>query len=233
MLRIKSTTYIKYRKRQSCPMRLVSSVVDLPLRGQDAYAISDSMLVVADGVGSWDDRGVNAGIWSHMLVSEIILSDPDIPDTETLLEILRHSVARTRAPGTSTLTLLAMDPSTGTAIAYNLGDSVWWHIRDGRVINRSRLTVHGHDVPYQIGRNPDMSLANDSIEDGITTRLRLRTDDYLVLASDGITKLLDDTDLVDMLSDEEPALAALLLSEVIEDIGIEDDTTVIISRIYE
>ena len=36
-----------------------------------------------------------------------------------------------------------------------------------------------------------MSMSNDSVEDGVTTRLRLQIDDYIVLATDGVTKLMD------------------------------------------
>jgi protein phosphatase PTC7 len=33
--------------------------------GEDAFYISDSLLVVADGVGGWADSGVNPGLYSR------------------------------------------------------------------------------------------------------------------------------------------------------------------------
>ena len=32
--------------------------------GEDAYAVSDQLLVVADGVGGWGNQGVDPGLFS-------------------------------------------------------------------------------------------------------------------------------------------------------------------------
>jgi len=39
--------------------------------GEDAWYVSDDLLVVADGVGGWADEGVDAGLYSRRLVSDI------------------------------------------------------------------------------------------------------------------------------------------------------------------
>jgi len=44
---------------------------------------------------------------------------------------------------------------------------------------------------------------------------------------------MDGSDLAVTISRNEPAIGATLLSELINDLGIEDDTTVVVSRVYE
>jgi len=39
--------------------------------GEDAWYTSNNLLVVADGVGGWADEGVDAGLYSRRLVSDI------------------------------------------------------------------------------------------------------------------------------------------------------------------
>jgi len=39
--------------------------------GEDAWYESTDLLVVADGVGGWADEGVDAGLYSRRLVSDI------------------------------------------------------------------------------------------------------------------------------------------------------------------
>lgn len=39
--------------------------------GEDAYAITDTLISVADGVGGWADRGVDPGLFSKQLCKDI------------------------------------------------------------------------------------------------------------------------------------------------------------------
>jgi len=220
-------------------MRLNTSALDLPLRGHDAYAFSDRLLVVADGVGSWVDRGVDPSIWSHLLVSEIVMHDGYPATQQQLMATLTQSVARCRAPGSSTLTLVVIHPSESHALAYNLGDSRWWHIRDGSVLSRSRDRMHAPNFPYQIGRNPDLSISHDNVSDGHVRTLDIRIGDRLVLASDGLIKLMDSQELATLVSDEEPAVAVGLLDEILSDLrtssdyALRDDISVIVAEVVE
>ena len=40
--------------------------------GEDGYWASDSLLVVADGVGGWADRGIDPGKYAKQLVHNIV-----------------------------------------------------------------------------------------------------------------------------------------------------------------
>ena len=39
--------------------------------GEDAWVASHNLLVVADGVGGWANRGIDSGLFSKQLVSDI------------------------------------------------------------------------------------------------------------------------------------------------------------------
>jgi len=219
-------------------MEFRASGVDLPLSGHDAYAFSPTTLVVADGVGSWSQRGVDPAIWSHMLVSEIALTVDSVVDEEELLDGLRTAVARCRAAGSSTLTMVAIN-GPDTALAYNLGDSSWWHIRDGSIIGRSTEMLHGPNRPFQVGRDLDMSMVSDHVDDGETRLLELVLGDRIVLVSDGLTKLLDPSDLAAIVQDEDPAIAASLLMEIMTDlrngsyVHLRDDITALVAEVVQ
>lgn len=121
-------------------MRFSCSALDMPLHGHDAFAFSSTTLVVADGVGSWTDRDVDPAIWSHMLVSEVIMNQDADDDPDSILDNLFRAVARCRAPGSSTLVVAVMEPDGPHALLYNLGDSSWWQVRDSQIIARSRIS---------------------------------------------------------------------------------------------
>jgi len=50
--------------------------------GEDAADSSDNILVVADGVGGWADRGVNPGIFSGYLTRYLVDQSQDDPAME-------------------------------------------------------------------------------------------------------------------------------------------------------
>ena len=48
--------------------------------GEDAWAVSSNLLVVADGVGGWEERGIDAGLFSRALVKDIKANVDKNPD---------------------------------------------------------------------------------------------------------------------------------------------------------
>jgi serine/threonine protein phosphatase PrpC len=209
----------------------------MPLHGHDAFAFSSTTLVVADGVGSWTDRDVDPAIWSHMLVSEVIMNQDADDDPDSILDNLFRAVARCRAPGSSTLVVAVMEPDGPHALLYNLGDSSWWQVRDSQIIARSRDLLHGPNQPYQVGRNQDLSMIGDSVDEGRFDRLDLVVGDRLVLATDGLSKLLDSDQIAEASSIGDPAVATSLMAEVLEDLRdhanrmLRDDITVLVAEV--
>ena len=79
--------------------------------GEDAILTKDNILVIADGVGGWNDHGIDAGLYSKNLCQIISsLFDRsrayyiDHPD-----ELLKISVSYNTLPGSSTITIITLN----------------------------------------------------------------------------------------------------------------------------
>ena len=78
--------------------------------GEDAYFASDSLLVVADGVGGWANRGIDAGLYSKSLVWYI--SDKHEKNKAAELKnILVESVVDNYEIGSTTCVIAKFDTS--------------------------------------------------------------------------------------------------------------------------
>ena len=191
-------------------------------------------MVLADGVGGWVSRGVDPALWSHVMVWEVSSAFQKIRDP---LLAVRTGLARCRLAGSCTLTCMALQES-GLVMAYNIGDSAWFHIRDGRILSRSTRTLReGSNTPRQLGRNPDGNLHGSDIpEDGTVDELEVVPGDLLVMTSDGVLSLIDPTTLADTLDiDDEPAIGLETLEALLTPlIAVEerhDDLTVLSARV--
>ena len=205
---------------------------------QDAWASGDSILVLADGVGSWDRHGVDPSLWSHVLVWEVSNSMNENPDGDDMVVPIRQALARCRLPGSSTLSAIRFFGDS--ARTYNLGDSFWMQIRDGRIVSRSVDTIHPSGTPRQLGRGLDGNLHGADIpDDGTSQKLQVVDGDTFIVASDGIRTIIDPRTLAETCS-AEPPVATEILQSLISDIldkmgadeGYHDDITVMVAR-YE
>ncbi|MDA8580477.1 SpoIIE family protein phosphatase, partial [bacterium] len=135
-----------------------------------------------------------------------------------------------------TLACLALQ-GDGRVIAYNIGDSAWLHVRDGRILSRSTRTLReGSKTPRQLGRNLDGNLHGSDIpEDGTIDELEVESGDLLVLTSDGVLSLIDAVTLADTLDiDEQPAIGLETLEALLIPLihsSPYDDLTVLSGRV--
>ena len=202
----------------------------------DAWSYSATSLIVADGVGGWSVRGIDPAIWAHVFMCQVAMcmatdeGDPDI------LQNINDAMARTRVCGSSTLSLINTNPITSKTIAYNIGDSCWFHIRNGMLIASSDATLHSPGFPFQLGRDED-GLVHDSLpEDGVITPLTLQEGDLVGVATDGLTKLLPLRLLSDYLSNDEDLEVSMgIMTATI--LGLDkvaqehDDITVVVAKV--
>ena len=98
--------------------------------GEDAFVISEELLTVADGVGGWNRKGVDPGIFARELSLRVwknyLLRREQVKRGVAaigLRDMLIQSVKETKAMGTCTYVMAWIDPKESLIETLNLGDS--------------------------------------------------------------------------------------------------------------
>ncbi|GLI62879.1 hypothetical protein VaNZ11_005635 [Volvox africanus] len=212
-----------YARRVSLPpgkvLQLRSSVCYLPhpdkvhYGGEDAHFITDyggGAIGVADGVGGWQESGVNPADYSRTLMqlARAYLEGKDIFED---LAASRHGVLvdprgaleaahmNTKVPGSATACIMQLDQSNSLLVAANLGDSGFVVIRDGRELVRSKPLQHYFDCPLQFGAFPEFVEATDTAEMADIYSIALRPGDVIVAGSDGLWDNCYVTEIISLL----------------------------------
>ncbi|GFR43171.1 hypothetical protein Agub_g4221 [Astrephomene gubernaculifera] len=168
--------------------------------GEDAHFISDfggGMIGVADGVGGWQESGVNPADYSRTLMqfARAYLEGKDIfaelaSSRQGVLIDPRGALdaahMNTKVPGSATACVLQLDQSSCTLVAANLGDSGFVVIRDGKELIRSKPLQHYFDCPLQFGAFPEFVEATDTADMADLYRIALRPGDVIVAGTDGL-----------------------------------------------
>jgi protein phosphatase PTC7 len=104
--------------------------------GEDAFVISEELLTVADGVGGWNRKGVDPGIFARELSLRVwnnyLLRREQVKkgaEAIGLRDMLIQSVKETKAMGTCTYVMAWIDPKESLIETLNLGDSGFLIIR--------------------------------------------------------------------------------------------------------
>lgn len=147
----------------------------------------------------------------------------------------------------TTLALLYIND--GKAIAYNIGDSRVYLFRKNKLIQLSedhtqtqRLVTMGllkksaaanhkdkHKLTQHLGIFPDELI----IEPYVSQEINIKRDDIFLLCSDGLTDMVSDDDIADILSDKQKGvenLANKLIEKTLEN-GGKDNVTVVLSKV--
>jgi serine/threonine protein phosphatase PrpC len=171
-------------------------------RGEDAYFASARALGVADGVGGWAEKGIDAGEYARALMvaaereCALHLSRGESPAPLAVLGAAHRSV---RLEGSSTAVLVVAGQD-GRVRLINVGDSgvqLWRRARlatpmplslaeAGRLWSCERtaeMTTHGFNFPKQLAARPDIS---DKPASGVQAEWGVVGGELLVAASDGV-----------------------------------------------
>lgn len=165
--------------------------------GEDAYFITEDgcTIGVADGVGGWNQLGVDPSLYSNSLMQhakEAAKIGVSIP-----LQILSIAYENSHPiTGSSTACILALNDNELQSA--NLGDSGFMVIRGNRIIHKTKEQQHSFNFPYQLGtgstdRPEHATVANITIEEG----------DIVVLGSDGLWDNLYDDQILEIVNSEE------------------------------
>ena len=160
---------------------------------------------VADGVGGWQDQGVDPSEFSHGLCGLMAgtahlhsMGEKGTLRPHLLLQTAYDAIiANPRIlAGGSTASLAVMD-DTGGMEAANLGDSAFLILGPGKVAHRSSIQIHAFNTPYQLSKVPAKMMAQHQIFGGgqhfsevpsqaDVSRHRVRHGDIVVFATDGV-----------------------------------------------
>lgn len=168
--------------------------------GEDAYFTSNvggGAIGIADGVGGWQESGVNPAEYSrtlmHMAKAYLERTDrfacpDDEPGTHNIdpRGALAAAHQHTKVPGSATACIVQLDQETGSLLAANLGDSGFLIIRDKKVLLRSRPLQHYFDCPLQFGAFPEFVEATDTAEQAEMYNVKLLPGDVIIAGTDGL-----------------------------------------------
>lgn len=120
--------------------------------------MSDTLIAVADGVGGWNDVGIDPALFSRELCNNVWEEFQTQRDKAVfrldLKSILVEAVKKTKNKGSSTFVMAGLDPEVqGIMKTINLGDSGFIIARpnaehDLELIYRSPDQLYGFDFPF-------------------------------------------------------------------------------------
>ncbi|CAL5220230.1 g2206 [Coccomyxa viridis] len=167
--------------------------------GEDAVFLSDDGLTfgLADGVGSWIESGVDAGIFARELMGNCESAAKQIAPSKTApMNILKNGFYDTKKMGSSTACILALEGAT--LHAANLGDSGFMVVRRNKVAFKSRSQQHQFNYPFQLGRGGRFPF--DSPAAAECYSVPLKEGDVIIAGTDGVWDNLFDPECAALVS---------------------------------
>ena len=217
----------------------------------------DSMLVrtdrglwaVADGMGGHD-----AGDVASAMVTDALLRLPIVYGLDDLVESaidalkrVNHELISLAASGhesrTIGSTIVGLAIADGQFRCFWAGDSRAYRIRGDQIIQLTRdhslvqdLVNAGMLDPQEARNHPNANVITRAV--GVVEELKIetangdaRSGDQFLLASDGLTRLVDDHELLTELTSKRPADAAETLIETVLSRGAPDNVSIIIAKL--
>ncbi|KAK9466696.1 phosphatase 2C-like domain-containing protein [Lipomyces arxii] len=204
-----------------------------PASGEDAYfyskiATTDGgpggvALGVVDGVGGWNDIGVDATDFSHSLTEtmqdlSVKMKDGGISSKFSfpplvLLDAAYNAIkssGQVKAGGSTACVGVAH--ANGTLQAANLGDSGFYIFRQGKIQYMSLPQTHYFNAPYQLAIIPQKILDrnakfggknfDDKPSDANLSTHRLQHGDVVMFCTDGVLDNLSATSCLQIVNEE-------------------------------
>ncbi|KAK0356240.1 Protein phosphatase 2C 7 [Friedmanniomyces endolithicus] len=161
---------------------------------------------VADGVGGWQDQGVDPSDFSHGLcglmagtayIHDALEAGKNVRPQELMQTAYDAVIVNPRiVAGGCTASLAVVDGAGGMETA-NLGDSGFLIFSPGRVAHRSQIQTHAFNTPYQLAKVPPKMQAQNAIFGGSAhysetpaqadvERYQLKHGDVVLFATDGV-----------------------------------------------
>ena len=159
---------------------------------------------VADGVGSWRARGVDAGLYARILMQSAASTaqSTPVPSAASLLETAWKAAAKQQVIGSATVCIAVIDAAAGVLDVAGVGDCECLVLRQAGQGNwhvecRTEPQLRSFNTPFQLGWTPSAADTDlfDSPSSGDTLRAQIRSGDVVMLASDGVLDNLETADI--------------------------------------
>jgi protein phosphatase len=157
------------------------------------------------------------------------------------LAVLDEATRRPRLAGMGTTLTLAIIEPDGSVELGHVGDSRAYRYREGRLemittdhSYVSEMIASGRLSPEDAKNHPYRSVVTraiglEPVVDVDITELEMEDGDRILLCSDGLTAMLDETAIAEILADhDDPGSAAEVLVEVANERGGDDNITVVV-----
>ncbi|KAM1014360.1 hypothetical protein TB2_044185 [Malus domestica] len=167
--------------------------------GEDAHFIcpDKQTIGVADGVGGWAKKGIDAGRYARELMNNsfIAVHNPnninvqkrkrkvaDMIGAVDPRKVLQETYSKTKEKGSSTACILSLNKESGVLHAVNVGDSGFLLFRNNKVVYQSPTQQRRFNCPYQLGNGISSDRPDSAWEECIQTI----PGDIVVLGTDGL-----------------------------------------------
>ncbi|GJM85612.1 hypothetical protein PR202_ga02080 [Eleusine coracana subsp. coracana] len=170
----------------------------VPDHGEDAhFTLPDAGVIgVADGVGSYRHKGVDASAFARALMknaqaeAELATTKPVCP--HTLLRTAYDAAARSRTPGASTAVILALDGGAAATLRWAfVGDSGFAVFRGSKIVHRSAQQRERFNCPSQLSTRGRSGGIHKADVGGVA----VRAGDVVVAGTDGLWDNVSDKTL--------------------------------------
>ncbi|XP_043721099.1 probable protein phosphatase 2C 80 [Telopea speciosissima] len=156
--------------------------------GEDAHFICEEQQVfgVADGVGSWAKKGIDAGEYARELMSNSVMAVQNAPINKGYcvdpLIVLEEAFSNTNAQGSSTACILALADDDNCLHYASVGDSGFLLIRGEELIYNSPSQQRRFNCPFQLGKHP----RSDNPTAAFEFKVEVEEGDVIVAGTDGL-----------------------------------------------
>eukprot|EP00355_Strombidium_rassoulzadegani_P005052 CAMPEP_0168618786 /NCGR_PEP_ID=MMETSP0449_2-20121227/6255_1 /TAXON_ID=1082188 /ORGANISM="Strombidium rassoulzadegani, Strain ras09" /LENGTH=270 /DNA_ID=CAMNT_0008659679 /DNA_START=35 /DNA_END=847 /DNA_ORIENTATION=+ len=179
-------------------------------KGEDNYVVRDQFICVTDGVGGWQRKMVDPGLFTKEYVSHIATLY-DQKQYKSLKDLLDTASKLTVAKGSSTCVMAQLvevrDPKgQDSLMTCNLGDSGYmWLVpkaspgqsgkAEAEIAFKSESQQHRFNAPFQTGTDKKWPTK------AFSTSHRAQHNDIVVMGSDGIFDNLFPSDILSCMND--------------------------------
>jgi protein phosphatase PTC7 len=173
--------------------------------GEDSSYGNPYVISVADGVGGWNEHGVDPAKYSRRLAmnTEILFKRNPAKYRKNPKSLLIDVAKSNKETGSSTFVIATIDPESNLLKTTYIGDSSYILLRKNqssqkyKTVYRSVEQQHRFNYPFQIGS------IGDEPSEALEFSHKILENDLLILGTDGLFDNLFDKQILQLVNDDQ------------------------------